>query len=53
MDSKQKLLLFLHVKVPKKKEKEKNEWMNEVKDENFKYSASVALNCFYIGQYLL
>ena len=26
--------------------------MNEVKDENFKYGAYMALNCFYIGQYL-
>ena len=27
--------------------------MNEVKDENFKHSAYMALNCFYTGQSLL
>ena len=24
--------------------------MNEVKDENFKHSTYIALNCFYMGQ---
>ena len=26
--------------------------MNEVKDENFKHSTYIALNLFYMGQYL-
>ena len=39
-------------KKEEKKKKNEEEWMNEVKDKNFKYSASMALNCFYIGQYL-
>ena len=40
---------FLHIKVPKIKKMQK---CKKKKDENFKYSASMALNCFYIGQYL-
>ena len=41
---------FAHKK--KKKLKEEKERMNEVKDKNFKHSADVALNCFYIGKSL-
>ena len=36
-------------KIKKKEEEEEVEdenWMNEVKDENFKHSAFMALNCF-------
>ena len=48
MDSRQKLL---YIKCKKIKEKEE-EKLNEVKDENFKHSTYIALNCFYMGQYL-
>ena len=33
--------------------KEEEERINEVKDENFKHSTYIALNCFYMGQSLL
>ena len=33
--------------------KEEGERMKEVKDENFKHSTYIALNCFYMGQSLL
>ena len=36
----------------KEKEKKEDEWMNEVKDENSKHSTYIALNWFYMGQYL-
>ena len=32
--------------------KEDEERMNEVKDENFKHSTNIALNCLYMGQSL-
>ena len=34
----------------KKIKQEEEEWMNEVKDENFKHSTYIALNYFYMGQ---
>ena len=46
MDSRQKLL---YIKCKKIKEEEE-EKLNEVKDENFKHSTYIALNCFYMGQ---
>ena len=57
MDSRQKLLLFSYIKCKKIKKKEEEEEeeeerMNEVKDENFKHSTYIALNCFYMGQSL-
>ena len=36
-----------------KKEVEEGERMNQVKDENFKHSTYIALNCFFMGQSLL
>ena len=33
-------------------EEEEEERMKEVKDENFKHSTYIALNCFYMGQSL-
>ena len=35
-----------------KKEEEEGERMNQVKDENFKHSTYIALNCFFMGQSL-
>ena len=53
MDSRQKLLLFC-TEIAKKKiiEEEEEERMKEVKNENFKHSTYIALNCFYMGQSL-
>ena len=34
-------------------EEEEGERMNQVKDENFKHSTYIALNCFFMGQSLL
>ena len=43
---------FLYIKCKKIKikiKKEEEERMNKVKDENFKHSTYIALNCFYMG----
>ena len=39
-------------KEEEEEEEEEEERMNEVKDENFKHSTYIALNCFYMGQSL-
>ena len=50
---------FSYIKWKKKKKKkeeeeeEEGERMNQVKDENFKHSTYIALNCFFMGQSLL
>ena len=47
---------FPYIKCKKikkiKKEEEEGERMNQVKDENFKHSTYIALNCFFMGQSL-
>ena len=45
---------FSYIKCKKIKiiKEEEEERMNEVKDENFKHSTYIALNCFYMGQSL-
>ena len=56
MDSRKKLLLFRTESAKKlikiKIKEEEEEWINEVKDENFKHSTYIALNCSYMGQSL-
>ena len=39
-------------KIKKKIIEEEEERMKEVKNENFKHSNYIALNCFYMGQSL-
>ena len=39
-------------KIKNKIIEEEEERMKEVKDENFKHSTYIALNCFYMGQSL-
>ena len=41
------------LKEEEEEEEEEEERMNEVKDENFKHSTYIALNCFCMGQSLL